>query len=66
MKSKKFAGRIVPDLQHCSGRDRDRRTPAVIVGIGIGDEHAESVVAAGEVEHDQIAGRGALRAGEVR
>ena len=66
MQAKRFAARVAADLQRLPGRHRDRRTPAVIELIGVRDQRAEAVVAAGQIEHDQVAAGRALRLREVR
>jgi signal transduction histidine kinase len=58
--------RIGPDRQHGPGRHGDRRPPAVVERVAVGHQHAERIVAADEVEHDQRAPARPLGAGQGR
>ena len=59
------AGAVGPDLQNGAGGDRQVRAAREVLLIGVRNERAQSVVAAAQVEHDQIAPRAPLRAGDV-
>src|SRR5205085_1120138 len=54
------------DLEHGTRGNRERRTAAVIKGVGVRHQRAQAVIAAGEREHDEVAARGALGAREIR
>ena len=56
---------IAADLQHPAGGHRDRRTPAVIRRVVIGNEHAQGVVPSAQIQDDQVASVRSLRAGEI-
>src|SRR5262245_55946996 len=59
--------RPVPaDLQHAGRRDRQVRPAAVIKRVGVGNERAQRVVAAAQVQDHEIADTRVLRAREVR
>ena len=51
---------VTADLQHLTGRNRDRRTPAEIERILIGHDRAQGIVAPAEIHHDEISAPGAL------
>src|SRR4051812_2203156 len=59
-------GRIGADLQHLPGGNGQRRATAAVERIVVGRQHAERVVAAAEIEHDEVAHVRALRTRQVR
>ena len=65
MKSELVARGVAADLQHLAGGHRQRGTPALIERIAIRHEHAERVVAAAEIQDDEIPERRALRERDV-
>ena len=65
VQAERHAGRIGADLEHVAGGHRQRRPAAVIERVGVGNQHAERIIAAGEVQHDERAQRQALRFGHA-
>ena len=65
MQTERDAGRVAADLQHLSRRDRQRRPAAVVERIVVRNQHAERIVAAAQIQNDQIAAAGALRASQI-
>ena len=55
---------IRSDLQHVGRRYGDRRTPSEVLRIGVRNHGTERVVAAAQIEDDEISARIALREGE--
>src|SRR5260221_5441930 len=66
MKPGGLGARIAADLEHLTGRNPKRRRATVIKGVAVRHEHAEAVVAARQIEHDEVAARRALRPREIR
>jgi hypothetical protein len=58
--------RVGADLQDLPRRHGDRRPPAVIERIVVRHQHAERVVAAAQIQHDEVPRPRALRAREIR
>ena len=56
---------VAADLQHVGRRDRDRRPAGAVLRIVVRDQHAERVVAAAQIEDDEVAPGAALRAREI-
>src|SRR5262245_54196852 len=65
VQAERLAAAVAADLQHGRRRDAERGATAVIEGIGIGDQRAQPVVAAAQIEDDEVAARGALGASEI-
>ncbi len=65
MEAELVACGVAADLQHLAGGYCQRGTPALIERIAIRHEHAERVVAAAEIEHDEIPERRALRERDI-
>src|SRR6185436_9261442 len=66
VQAERFPVHVAADLQHRAGRNRQRRTPAVIERIGVRHQRAEAVVATRERQHHEISAGRALRAREIR
>ena len=65
MKTEGSARRVAANLQHSGGRDRDRRPAIAILRIVVRNQHAERIVAAAQIQDDEVASRAALRSREI-
>ncbi len=65
MKTERDSRPVGANLNHVDGGDGLRRPSLVIGRVAVRNQRAERVVAAGEIEDDEVAAGGALRAGEV-
>ena len=65
VQAERVAGAVGPDLQHVGRRNRQGRPAREVLRIGVGDQRAQPVVSAAQVQHDQVAPRPPLRAGDV-
>jgi hypothetical protein len=65
MQAEDVAAAVGAHLQHLARRHGDRGPARVVVGVAVGHERAERVVAAAQVHHDQIARSAALRERQV-
>jgi hypothetical protein len=66
MQPQRLPRRITSDLQHLPRRHRDVRASAVVEGVLVGHDRVQRVVAAIQVDDDQAARSGALRARDIR
>src|SRR5262245_62696771 len=65
METKRHLRRIRSNLQHVYGGHADRRPAAVIKRIEIRHDHAQRVVAAAQIQHDEIPGARPLGEREI-
>jgi hypothetical protein len=65
MQPELVAGRIAADLKHLTGGNRQRRTACGVVRIAIRHDHAQGVVAAAQIQDDEIPEGRTLRTGDV-
>jgi len=65
VQAERVPGAVGPDLENVAGRDREVWTTREVLLISVGNERAQPVVAAAQVEHDQVAPRSPLRTGNV-
>src|SRR5829696_4573797 len=65
MKAKCNSSTVTANLQHRPGGDRDRRPSGVVLRIVVRDERAERIVAAAQIQNDQVASCPPLRASQV-
>src|SRR5439155_5537087 len=65
VKPERNAGAVAADLQHLARRHGQRWPAAVVERIVVRDQHAEGVVAAAQIQDDEIADVRALRAREI-
>src|SRR5687768_16624726 len=55
MQTERLAAAVAADLQYLAGRNRNRRAPARIEGIPVRHDRAQRVVAATQVDDDEVA-----------
>jgi hypothetical protein len=65
MEAEHPAAAVAADLQDLARGHRERRPPAVVEVVGIGNERAQRVVAAGEIQDDEVPSGRSLRARQV-
>ena len=60
METELISGRVAPDLQRLTGRYGKSRPPRRVERVAIRHQHAERVIAAAQIQDDEVARRGAL------